>query len=291
VNVGCVQFDPKLGDAAGNRHRVDALLHLYRIEAGDVDLLVLPEMAFSGYCFSSREEIEPHCEAAEHGATADWCRAAARRLGCVVACGFPERAADRLYNSMLVVDPQGAIVHVHRKHLLYVTDEIWAAEGDGFTCRQVGGLGRCAFAICMDLNPKQFKAPFDRYEFASSLFAPPLQRGEEYHADKHQLLANLAIVCNNWLRPAADRKLAEDARQTMLLNYWAARMKPVLDLPVVLVIANRVGLERQTQFAGTSCVIDLHRRAILGNLDGDEEAVLVVRDVPSYGCQFAHGRT
>ena len=278
MNIGCLQFNPTLGDVDANQARADALLR----QARELDLLVLPEMAFTGYCFKDRAEIEPFCESCEQGPTATWCRETARRLGCFVACGFPERDGERLYNALILVGPTGETVHVHRKHLLYLTDETWATEGPGFQCRDIAGLGRCAFAICMDLNPKRFEAPFDRYEFASSLFDPALQHREVYRPREHRLAANLVIACNNWLRSEADKELSEEQRQLQLMNYWAARMKPVLGLPIVLVIANRVGTERGTHFAGTSCVIDLKRRAILGHLDGMEEGILIVREAVSY---------
>jgi len=306
-----VQFDAQLGKPAENRSRVDAIMSRAGIQCGDLNLLVLPEMAFSGYCFKDRTEVEPFAESATDGATATWCRQTARRLGCHVACGFPEALPPHpqplspggergekgppphpqplspggergviLYNAMILVDPAGETVHVHRKHFLYTTDETWASEGPGFTCMDVPGLGHCAFAICMDFNPKQFKAPFDRHEFASSLFEPALKHREAYDPQRHRLKANLVIACNNWLRSALDRGLADEEHQVRLLNYWAARMAPVLDLPVTLVIANRVGVERGTTFAGTSCVIDLKNRAVLGNLNGTDEGVLVIR-VPS----------
>jgi protein N-terminal amidase len=281
MNIGCVQFDPALGAHAANRARADALLD--DISPGSLDLLILPEMAFTGYCFKDRAEIEPHCEHAERGATADWCRATARRLRCHVACGFPERGdAGRLYNSMLLVDPDGATEHLYRKHFLYAIDETWATEGDAFGCRAIAGLGRCAFAICMDLNPRKFEAPFDRYEFASSLFAPALQHREAYQADKHRLDAQLVIACNNWLRTDVDKNLSDGQYGVFLRNYWAGRLLPALGLPVVVAIANRVGVERGTRFAGASCVIDLQQRKVLGHLNGSEEAVLVVNDVREY---------
>jgi protein N-terminal amidase len=281
MNIGCVQFDPKLGDHAGNRARVDELLDC---TGPNLDLLVLPEMAFTGYCYKDRAEIEPHCEDAEHGLTAEWCRATARRWRCFVACGFPERGEDgRLYNSSLLVDPNGVTAHRYRKHFLYFTDETWATEGPGFECKEIDGLGKCAFGICMDLNPKKFKAPYDRYEFASSLFVPPLQHHETYQADKHRLDANLVVLCNNWLRSPADKDTPVDVHDSFLPNYWAGRLRPVLGLSVVLVVANRVGVERGTRFAGASCVLDLRTRTILGNLNGSDEGVLFVEDVPEYG--------
>jgi len=281
MNIGCVQFDPKLGAHADNRARVDAMLE--DISPGTLDLLVLPEMAFSGYCFKDRAEIQPHCENAERGASADWCRVTAQRLGCHVACGFPEVGdAGRLYNSMLLVDANGKTAHLYRKHFLFTTDETWASEGAAFGCCAIDGLGKCAFAICMDLNPRKFEAPFDRYEFASSLFAPALEHRELFQADKHRLDAHLVIACNNWLRTDVDKNLSDGQYGAFLRNYWAGRLLPALGHPVVIALANRVGVERGTRFAGASCVIDLKRRKVLGHLNGSEEAVLVINDVPEY---------
>ena len=47
MRIGCLQFNPVLGDVVGNMERADALL-LESSEKESLDLLVLPEMAFSG---------------------------------------------------------------------------------------------------------------------------------------------------------------------------------------------------------------------------------------------------
>lgn len=281
MRIACLQFDPQLMKVVANQRRADALIAT-QLSPGQVDLLLLPEMAFTGYCFRNREEIFPYCEFADSGPTAAWCIATARRLGCVVAAGFPERTADRtLFNSLVLVDAQGTIRHVYRKHFLYTTDETWAAEGAAFTRDEILGLGRCAFGICMDLNPYQFKAPIDAFEFASALFTPPLQRHENPTA-KHQLNANLILLADNWLRNPADAALDDDDHCHYLVNYWAHRLTPALGQRAIVAIANRVGLERESRFAGCSCVIDLHSRTLLGRLNGREEKILVVDDVPDY---------
>ena len=189
--------------------------------------------------------------------------------------GFPERDPAGSFNSLLVADRLGRIVHVYRKHFLYATDESWAREGPGFFCRGIEGLGECAFGICMDLNPKKFQAPFDRYEFASSLFDPPLEH-HQLPTAAHRLKANLILLSNNWLRPSSDAALGEEEYCHYLVNYWAHRLLPALGQPVVVAIANRVGVERSTRFAGCSCVIDLHSRTLLGRLNGIEEDVLII---------------
>ena len=46
MRIGCLQFAPQLGDIDNNLNRADAVLS--RHEPEDLDLLVLPELAFTG---------------------------------------------------------------------------------------------------------------------------------------------------------------------------------------------------------------------------------------------------
>jgi protein N-terminal amidase len=271
MRIACLQFDPQLGRVADNQARADALL----ADCRDVDLLLLPEMAFTGYAFADRTEILPYCEDPRAGPTSLWCRATARRLGCHVVCGFPERTDDdRLHNAMLIADPEGTIVHVYRKHFLYVTDESWATEGPVFGRVELAGIGRCGLGICMDVNPYRFQAPAGDFEFASSLFDPPLAPGERGRTDRFAV--DFVVLCNAWLRGPADLHLPEAEHTEHLLQYWAYRLRPALGKPALAVIANRVGEERGVKFAGASCVIDLKSRTVLGHLDGNREGLLVV---------------
>ncbi len=283
VRIACLQFDPQLKQVDANQNRAAQLVRR-RLRRGDIDLLLLPEMAFSGYCFQDRNEILPYCEDAIAGPTASWCAETARSLDCVVVAGFPECGdGGQLFNSQLAVDRQGRVVHVSRKRFLYMTDESWATEGFRFTARDLPGIGACAFGICMDVNPKQFKAPIDRFEFASALFDPPLAHFERPRIGRHRLKASLILLSNNWLRSPADAALGDEQHCNYLVNYWAHRLTPALDQPAVVAIANRVGVERDTRFAGCSCAIDLRTRTLLGRLNGTEEGVLVVENVPEYG--------
>ena len=208
MRIACLQFDPKLGRVSDNQARADTLLRDLR----EPDLLLLPEMAFTGYAFTGRDEILPYCEDANSGPTAIWCRDTARQLRCHVACGFPERSADgRLYNAMLIADPAGAIVHVYRKHFLYTTDETWATEGPAFGRVTLAGIGRCGLGICMDVNPYRFTAPAGDFEFASNLFDPPLQPGERGTMERFGV--DVILLANAWLRSPMDLHLP-DAEHT-----------------------------------------------------------------------------
>jgi protein N-terminal amidase len=46
MKIACLQFAPLVGDVENNIRAADAILEKTNLE--DVDLLVLPEMAFSG---------------------------------------------------------------------------------------------------------------------------------------------------------------------------------------------------------------------------------------------------
>lgn len=46
MRIGCLQFAPKVGDIENNLNRADAVLSKANVE--ELDLMVLPELAFSG---------------------------------------------------------------------------------------------------------------------------------------------------------------------------------------------------------------------------------------------------
>lgn len=46
MRIGCLQFAPAVGDVDNNLNRADAILN--RAEPEGLDLLVLPELAFTG---------------------------------------------------------------------------------------------------------------------------------------------------------------------------------------------------------------------------------------------------
>ena len=50
MKITCVQFDSRLGDVNGNIQKTDKLLG--GVSPKDLDLLVLPELAFTGACIT-----------------------------------------------------------------------------------------------------------------------------------------------------------------------------------------------------------------------------------------------
>ncbi|KAF8936395.1 Carbon-nitrogen hydrolase [Haplosporangium gracile] len=149
-----------------------------RLKPEDVDVLVLPEMAFTGYVFTSKDHIRPYLEDAETGPSIEWAKAQAIRLNAHIQVGYPEKRVvnktepfkEEYYNSVAFVSPQGILLKTYAKHFLYYTDENWAEEGPSFESMPIEGLGQVGFGICMDVNPYQFKNPFSDFEFSSFHF-------------------------------------------------------------------------------------------------------------------------
>jgi protein N-terminal amidase len=242
-------------------------------------------MAFTGYVFESKTEVEPLAERADDadGATFKFCREAAIRLNAFIAAGYPEQGnvakgdpPGSLFNSMCFLSRSGDLLRTYRKHFLYETDKVWANEGPSFDVLDVQGLGRVGFGICMDLNPWEFKAPFDKFEFASfhvgsgtDLVICPCNwlatkgdevdesdgpdRGTRGETDRVDSRGDAA---GHSQRKQRDRDKAS-AMQT--INYWALRMSPAIATPrqTVFVACNRTGDERGSTFAGSSCVLAL----------------------------------
>lgn len=159
MRIACLQFAPQLANVDHNIERADAILE--RADPQDIDLLVLPELAFSGYNFKSLGHISPHLELKDAGISAAWSRQAALKYDSVVVTGYPERVDPKdgwptdpkYYNSAIIMDGDGDAVGNYRKSHLYYTDETWALEGrSGFYTANVHPVGRMALGICMDIK-------------------------------------------------------------------------------------------------------------------------------------------
>lgn len=106
IKIALVQYDPHFRDLQGNMSRVDRMIE--RLTPEVVDILLLPEMAFTGYMFAGRDEIEPFLES-EDGPSIVWAQRTARRLKCAVILGYPEldKATRKAFNSIAVIDDTG----------------------------------------------------------------------------------------------------------------------------------------------------------------------------------------
>lgn len=199
-----------------------------------------------------------------------------------MAVGYPERfrphpsSREELFNSLIVVNGDGENVANYRKSSLYYTDDTWASEGGGFYGGYIGGLGNVAMGICMDINPYKFKAPWAAFEFAFHVL---------------EVRANVVIVSMAWntLEDAKTFNSVPEEPDMDTLTYWVRRMEPIIraerEDEIIVIFANRCGVEGDAVYAGTSAVIGIQNGEVcvyglLGR--GVKELLIVDTDGPSF---------
>jgi predicted amidohydrolase len=150
LRVGFLQFEPVFGDVTGNLARIEAALEPAR---GRADLLVLPELATTGYNFTSREELAGLAEPVPDGPSTRRLVALAGHLGAHLVVGLAEGAAEgRLYNSAALLAPAGWI-GTYRKVHLYDREKLTFEPGDlGFPVHDLSGpvSARVGMMVCFD---------------------------------------------------------------------------------------------------------------------------------------------
>lgn len=145
--VVCCELAPSVGQLDENVGVVRAALGA-AAEAG-ADVVVLPELVTSGYCFESVEEARSVAVPADHPALAGWSDDAG---GAVVVGGFAELGADGvLYNSAALVDRTG-VRTVYRKTHLWNTEQLWFRPGRAPAPVVDTEHGRIGVMVCYDLE-------------------------------------------------------------------------------------------------------------------------------------------
>ena len=71
LKVCSLQYKPVYKDIDKSSQIADKLLSGFSEEDG-FDVILLPEMAFTGYKFDDKEDIEPYLEEATGGKTFEW---------------------------------------------------------------------------------------------------------------------------------------------------------------------------------------------------------------------------
>ena len=124
MRVGYLQFRPLFGQAEAN---VAALSRL--ISTVEADLLVLPELATTGYTFTAKEELARIAEPFESSPSLDALQRLARERSCALVVGFGESSGGNLYNSSALLFPDGNRKLYRKIHLLGA-ENLFFSPGD-----------------------------------------------------------------------------------------------------------------------------------------------------------------
>ena len=145
INIAVIQFEPTLGDSGRNMLTIRDKL----AKTTHADLVILPELAASGYNFSNRDMAMELSEVPEKSDLVNMLHNVATTNDQYIITGFNERSGDLLYNSSLLIGHEG-ILGVYRKMHLFMREKQIFEPGDGQL--DVFELGFCKIGmqICFD---------------------------------------------------------------------------------------------------------------------------------------------
>lgn len=320
--IACIQINPEIGKLSLNIKKVESLVSklVANPKYTSIDLLLLPEFALSGYNFKSRKHIEPYLEPTGSGASFNLASRLSKQLKCFTLIGYPEINQNLIYNSALLTSPAGELLYNYRKTHLYETDE-------GFECNENPNKSfesiqlvadknyylnpaenksyptiTTNFGICMDLNPYQFKAPFNAFEMSLKCYmnnaklilcplnwlsqkspsindslSPEAKKDESNQYSKHFINGLQVINTSAESQPPVESIEKFDPKISSLetIDYWILRFFPFLKHPynqlplkphkTTVVINNRVGLEDDVLYGGSSTIFQFD-----GNSPGND---------------------
>jgi predicted amidohydrolase len=147
-NVAVVQMRPTPGDIAGNRALIESML--IRERARSAHLIVFPELATSGLVGNSREAMLPMAEPIP-GPTLTALTVHCRETGQYVVIGIAEREGEDLYNTAVLVGPDG-VIGKHRQLHLDRRGIMWALPGNLPLTTFDIKIGRIGLLVGHDLN-------------------------------------------------------------------------------------------------------------------------------------------
>jgi len=240
VTLACIQFEPVVGKLEANLAAMERLTR--QAHAQGASIVVLPELADSGYVFRSAEELAGLAGAIPDGRSALLLCALARELRIVVVSGLAERDGAAFYNAAMICGPDGYIGKYRKLHL-------WNQENRFFVPGNLGlpvfetALGPIGIAVCYD---GWFPETFRRLA-----------------------LQGAALVCvpTNWVpMPGNDGHREPMAN---VLHKAAAHSNGIY-----IACADRIGTERGQPFVGSSLIVGPTGWPVAGPASAEREEIL-----------------
>jgi predicted amidohydrolase len=239
---------PVLGDLDENIQTIERLL----TQTVDADLLVLPELCHCGYRFESRDEAWALSEnigsvgssdsfgsSGSFGPFVKFLKTVCETRKIHIVAGVNERDGDKLYNSSVLVGPDGLVGTYRKLHLFMDEKDIFEPGDIGLPVFDIG-VCKIGMLICFDwVFPEAWRIlalkGADIICHPSNLIIPGLcQKALPVHA-----------VCNR----------------------------------VFVVTANRIGTERDLTFTGLSTIADPRSEVLLQASPDKEEVGVVDIDI------------
>lgn len=232
MRVGIAQIDIKLKDKSANLAKCEQFME--KAKEKSIDLLVFPECTLTGYIYESFEQSFAEAENIP-GDLSGKIISLCEKYQITALFGFLEKDKDLLYNSALLVGPEGIIVKYRKTHLLYLGTDRFTSPGNEILVHDVLSA-KIAPLICYDLRfpePTRVAA----LKGAQMVITPVnLSKGAEAYSS----FINKTRACEN---------------------------------RIFVISANRVGVENGFEYLGKSQIIDPYGE-ILAEASGDKEELI-----------------
>ncbi len=245
MRVACAQLSLVVG--TDTRARTERAVR--DAAAAGAELVVLPELASSGYAFEDRGEAARHAEPLDGPTVAAW-TALAADLDLGIVGGLCERGeGGDLYNSAVVIDADGVRGAYRKVHL-------WDREKGIFTPGEAAPPvvefrgHRISVIVCYDL------------EFPEWVRGPALSR--------------VRLLCAPVAWPRYPRPEGERPAEVLRVQTGAGMNR------MFVAAADRVGRERNIEWTGGSVIVDADGWPLAGpHPDGEEHLLVADCDLAS----------
>lgn len=222
VRVACVQMEPEI--AVKEKNVAVTVARIKEAAAAGARLIVLPELCNTGYVFRDRDEAMALAEPVPSGPTCDRWSEIAANLDLHLVAGINERDGEDLFNSAVIIGPDGYLATYRKIHLWDKENLIFKPGNLGFPVvnTPVGNIGTF---ICYDT----------------------------WFAESYRLCAvqGADIIClpTNWV-PIPGQDPSREAMANILC------MASAHTNGVFVAAADRVGEERGQSFIGQSLIVN-----------------------------------
>jgi predicted amidohydrolase len=223
MKIAVCQLSPKVGRKEANLS--EAREAITSCASAGAKIIVLPELANTGYSFRDIRELEENAESLNGPSITEWA-GLARALDVVLVAGFAERGHDEsgsVFNSAAIFDPSG-LRAVYRKVHLWNVEKTMFASGRAPPAVVDTAHGRLGVMICYDIE-------FPEWVRTAGL-------------------AGVQLLCcpANW--PLCPRPAAERPADIVRVQASAATNR------IFVALADRCGADRGQDWIGGSVVVD-----------------------------------
>ena len=240
IKIACLQMEPIVGLKEKNiNHTLQLIEHASKNGA---NLLVLPELCNSGYTFESREEAFELSESIPSGKTCQQWLKIANKYKVFIVAGICECESNALYNSSVLIGPEGYIGTFRKVHLWNKENLFFEPGNLGFPVFKTK-IGRIGMLICYD------------GWFPESYRLCALQG------------ADIICISTNWV-PISGQKENREAMAN-ILTMAAAHTNSVY-----IAACDRIGTERNQPFIGQSLIVSYTGWPINTPASKDKEEII-----------------